>query len=71
MTVIVAFLVGSLVMTVGFLMGALLSAARVADLTREVSELRQVLHAEMDPEAMVAEFRDEIDEFRYDEDDDY
>lgn len=70
MTAVLAFLVGAIVMVLGFFMGALMATAKVSDLQAENMALRNALHGEMDAEDLIDRFREQIDGLGVEDDDD-
>lgn len=68
MTIVVAFLCASFVMTFGFFLGALMSAAKVADLEDRNAWLIEQFCGGDDPDVLVERFREQIDELDYPDD---
>lgn len=63
MTIIAAFFLASLVMTLGFFLGALMSATKVSDLEQRNAWLIATFFGGDDPEELVKEFREQIEDF--------
>lgn len=62
MSILVAFLLASLIMTLGFFLGALMSATKVSDLEDRNAWLVETFYGGEDPEVLVEKFREQIED---------
>lgn len=63
MMIVLAFFLAAIVMTLGFFLGALMSATKVADLEERNAWLVEAFFGGDDPEMLIEAFREEIEGF--------
>lgn len=68
MSILIAFLLASIIMTLGFCLGALMSATKVSDLEDRNAWLVETFYGGEDPEALVEAFREQIEDLDSPED---